>query len=362
MSPRPLSLELNPNARISMVDSESSPAFFVEAPVKGASLSSVRVSAENFPGAHAFLCAILIDGHKDAQIGEHDAAELRQIGLFATADAMPKAVAYRFPLRDPAHANTVQSPAGIDDLQSRPTHRPALRIPVEWSEHALQFEPHHRRSVWSPVLIATGAEPDGRSDNQRSEASQAATVLDGELTRRQFEREGFAILENLLPAEHVKELGEYFHALAAQGFLAFHDIRGTRRYIAHNHPVASFWHDQLNERVSQLAGQRTKPSYSFVSLYSTGGDLAWHTDRPPCEYTITLLLDYAPLPADGRSPWAFNVKGRDGTIHSLHQRRGDALILRGRELMHGRDMLPDGHRSASLLFHFVNEGYDEGME
>ena len=69
-----------------------------------------------------------------------------------------------------------------------------------------------------------------------------------------------------------------------------------------------------------------------------------------------------PLDAEGRSPWALKLTGRDGTIHSLHQGVGEALIFKGRELRHGRDMLPEGHRSASLLFHFVDEDYDGVME
>ncbi len=185
--------------------------------------------------------------------------------------------------------------------------------------------------------------------------------MDSDATRAQFELEAFVTLDNLLPVEHVAELDRYFQAVAAEGFLHRLDEQGTHRFVAHNHPVAKFWHDQLNERVSQLAGQRTKPSYCFASLY-VAGDLPWHTDRPPCEYTIALLLSCAPLNADQRSPWALKLKARDGSVHSVFQRVGDALIFRGRELLHSREVLPEGHRSASLLFHFVNEDYDGEME
>jgi hypothetical protein len=352
-----LSLELNPSARISIHDQEQPPSFMVEAPIKGASWSRVRVCAENLPGAHAFLCSILIDGCKDAQIGEQDVAELRRIGVFVPADAIPQKVDYRFPQRDPAYFGTLQSRSSIDGPRGQTAHQGALRLPVEWPEQGLRFEPHHH-GVWAPVRVGAGAELDDCLENDRPESCQSESVLDAEAARTQFEREGFFKLENLLPAEQVRELGRYFQALAAQGFLFCEEDRGTRRYIAHNHPVARFWHDQLNDRVSQLAGRRTKPSYSFVSLYLAGGGLFWHTDRPPCEYTITLLLDYTPLDAVGRSSWALKLKGRDGKIHSLHQCIGEALIFKGRELTHGRDVLPDGHGSTSLLFHFVNEDYD----
>ncbi len=362
MSPKPLGLELNRNARISIQDHDETPSFLVEAPVKGASWSCVRVCAENLPGAHSFLCSILIDGRRDTQIGEQDAAELVRIGLFAPVDAMPQAVAYQFPLRGTEDSGASISRSEMGEIGGQAERALALGLPAEWSEQTLRFEPHHHGSVWAPAQVAVGAEPGDGRIAERSLVLEPETSLDGDATRTQFEREGFARLENLLPAEHVKELGRYFHALAEQGFLHCINDRGMLRYIAHNHPVASFWHEQLNNRVSQLAGRRTKPSYSYVSLYIAGGDLFWHTDRPPCEYTITLLLDYAPLDANNRSPWALKLKGRDGTDHALYQRAGEALILRGRELMHGRDVLPDGHRSASLLFHFVNEDYAGVME
>lgn len=362
MSPRSLSLALNPSARISIDEREQPPSFLVEAPIKGASFSSVRVDAGNLPAAHAFLCSILIEGNKDALIGERDALELRQIGLFAPADSLPQAVHYQFPLRAPPPGCIPRARSDISDAGDGPDHLLTLRLPEDWPEQALRFEPHHHASVWAPVRVSREVEAYERLDRRRNESRPATTTLDSAVTRTHFEREGFTVLENLLPGDHVEELGRYFQALAAQGFLSCSEDRGSRRYIAHNHPVANFWHDQLNERVSQLAGRPTKRSYSFASLYLAGGDLFWHTDRPPCEYTVTLLLDYAPLDADRRSPWALKVKGRDGTIHTLHQRIGEALLFKGRELRHGRAMLPDGHRSASLLFHFVNEDYDGVME
>jgi hypothetical protein len=363
MSATPLGLVLNPSARISVHDDEHPPSFLVEAPMKGASLSCVKVSAENLPGAHTFLRSILIDGLQNVQVGEQEAAELRQIGLFATAEEMPQTVAYQFPLRDSAYPGTLPSRSSNDDPAGHAARLPShLRVPSEWSEQGLQFEPHFHGSVWAPVRVSNDAEPDIRRDHERAKDFRTEAFLDSEVTRTHFEREGFAILENLLPTDHVEELGRYFKALAAQGFLPLSDEHGSRRHYAHNHPVANFWHDQLNERVSQLAGRRTKPSYSFASLYVAGGDLFWHTDRPPCEYTVTLLLDYTPLNADGRSPWALKLTGRDGTIRSVHQRIGEALILKGRELKHGRDALADGHSSASLLFHFVNDDYDGVLE
>jgi len=287
-----IDLALNPSARIVVQGASAAPEFLVQAPIKSAALSSVLVQASNFPDAHAFLRAALIDGRSDPPLSAQGAAELLRIGLFAPSAALPTAVAYPIP------------------------------------------------------LIATTA---------------TAAALDNAATRAHFAREGFAIMQDLLPTAHVAALGHYFRELAAQGFLERDDAGNTRRFMAHNHPVADFWHHQLNERVAQLVGRGTQPSYSFVSVYEAGGDLCWHVDRPPCEYTITLLVDYAPLDAEQRSPWALNIRGRDGRLHAVHQCLGEALIFQGRELKHSRDLLPSGHRSTSILFHFVDDDYQGEM-
>ncbi|PKM14607.1 MAG: hypothetical protein CVV12_13155 [Gammaproteobacteria bacterium HGW-Gammaproteobacteria-2] len=358
-----IELALNPGASIAVQGDDASPAFLVRAPVKAAALSMVLVQASNFPAAHAFLCSTLVDGRSDAPLSAQGADELLRIGLFAPRDALPQAVSYPLATLEASAAAQARSQSEVEALSTDPARAIRLQLPDDWRDLQLHFVPHHHGSVWAPVIkpsiVASGNDCVVAAAG-REPAS--ATELDSAATREQFCREGFATLQDLLPAVHVQALGQYFRELAAEGYLARDDGGGTRRFMAHNHPVANFWHQQLNERVAQLAGRRTKPSYSFVSVYDQGGDLTWHTDRPPCEYTITLLIDYAPLDQDHRSPWALKIRGRDGRLHAVHQCLGEALIFKGRELQHSRDVLPGGHRSTSILFHFVDDDYHGVMQ
>jgi hypothetical protein len=358
-----IELGLNPGASIAVQGDDASPAFLLRAPVKAAALSMVLVQASNFPAAHAFLCSTLVDGRRDAPLSAQGADELLRIGLFAPRDALPQAVSYPFTTLEASAAARARSQSEVEALSTDPARAIRLHLPDDWRDLQLHFVPHHHGSVWAPVIkpsiVASGNDCVVAAAG-REPAS--ATELDSAATREQFSRDGFATLQDLLPAVHVQALGQYFRELAAEGYLARDDGGGTRRFMAHNHPVANFWHQQLNERVAQLAGRRTKPSYSFVSVYDQGGDLSWHTDRPPCEYTITLLIDYAPLDQDHRSPWALKIRGRDGRLHAVHQCLGEALIFKGRELQHSRDVLPGGHRSTSILFHFVDDDYHGVMQ
>lgn len=348
-----LGLALNPCASISVQGGSEPPLFLVQAPVKGGQYSVRVVNPGELPEAHRFLASALIRGEPVEQVSEQGVAELRQVGLLAPLDDLPQPVHYDFDAGRHNQGAIVRGRNEAVAASGEPVRSRGFRMPADWTDLPLGFQSHHHGSVWAPVLA--GESVPHAADNH------ATLELDARETREFFAREGFVELADLLPASHVAELARYFWALAREGFLALDEDRGCKRHVAHSHPVADFWHDQLNERVSQLVGHRTKPSYSFVSLYLEGGDLKWHNDRPPCEYTITLLIDYAPLDGEGRSPWALQVKGRDGSIHRLHQRIGDALIFKGRELLHSRDALPAGHRSGSLLFHFVDAEYEGEM-
>ncbi len=356
-----IELALNPSASIVVQGEPAAPAFFVQAAIKAAALSSVLVEASNFPDAHAFLRSALIEGRRAAPLSARGADELLRIGLFAPRDALPRAVDYPFPTRAATAASCALSLAELEAGTAEPARAP-LRLPAAWRDRPLRFVPHHHGSVWAPVIpAACAASGEDCEAAAASDASAPAPELDSEETREQFGREGFATLPDLLPAVQVAALGHYFRELAAEGYLGRDDAGGTRRFMAHNHPVAMFWHHQLNARVAQLIGRPSQPSYSFVSVYAAGGDLNWHVDRPPCEYTLTLLVDYAPLDAEQRSPWALNIRGRDGRLHAVHQCLGEALIFKGRELKHSRDLLPSGHRSTSILFHFVDDDYQGEM-
>ena len=349
-----LGLALNPCASISVQGGSEPPLFVVRAPIKGAQFSERLVKPDELPEAHGFLAAALVRGEAVEHVSERGIDELRGLGLLAPVEALPQPVHYDLSATRHGGATAAIERSQAVANSGEPVRSRGLRLPEAWADLPLRFQPHHHGSVWAPVLADAGA-------STAPNPPVASGELDAAETRDFFAREGYVELRDLLPASHVAELARYFWALAGEGFLQRDDYRGCLRHVAHSHPVADFWHDQLNARVSQLVGRATKPSYSFVSLYLEGGELKWHVDRSPCEYTITLLLDYAPLDEAGRSPWALKLRARDGGTREIHQRVGDALIFKGRELKHCRDVLPAGHRSASLLFHFVDADYDGVM-
>lgn len=256
-----IELALNPGASIAVQGEDASPAFLVRAPVKAAALSMVLVQASNFPAAHAFLCSTLVDGRSDAPLSAQGADELLRIGLFAPRDALPRAVSYPLATLEASAAAQARCQSEVEALSTDSVRAIRLRLPDDWQHLELHFVPHHHGSIWAPA-IKPSIGVSGNGCVGQATSREPTQPLDNAATHEQFNSDGFTTLQNLLPAVHVQALGQYFRELAAEGYLARDDGGGTRRFMAHNHPVANFWHQQLNERVAQLAGRRTKPSYS----------------------------------------------------------------------------------------------------
>ena len=91
------------------------------------------------------------------------------------------------------------------------------------------------------------------------------------------------------------------------------------------------------------------PSYSFYRRYFKGNVLTPHTDRPSCQYSITLFLDNS-----HNEKWDFYLKDKLGNKVKVEQDYGDLILYKGEEVPHWRDPLTtDGH-SDHIFLHWVD--------
>lgn len=172
-----------------------------------------------------------------------------------------------------------------------------------------------------------------------------------------FERHGYAIVRDLILPVHMGALRRYYRALVAGGQLPRGDDQVAERYRLQSEPVAMFFHPQLASLMSRIAGEPVQPSYLYFASYPSGSVLPRHLDRLQCEFSISLLVDYIPDPA-GPCGWPLFLEHPslpEGVAADLGI--GDAVLYRGRQLVHYRDRLPEGHQSTSLFFHYVRADF-----
>jgi hypothetical protein len=176
--------------------------------------------------------------------------------------------------------------------------------------------------------------------------------------RTQFATEGYAIVRELIPPVHLAALRRYYGALLADGRLPRGDDQVAERCRLHSEPVGMFFHPQMAGLMSRIAGEPVKPSYLYFANYPSGSVLPRHVDRQQCEFSISLLVDYSPEPT-GPCGWPLFLEYPDlpGGVVGADLGLGDAVLYRGRQLVHYRDRLPDGHQSSSLFLHYLREDF-----
>lgn len=201
---------------------------------------------------------------------------------------------------------------------------------------------------WRAVLAAAGILiPEGGAPTERQQMIRSASVP--------FRQKGYAPLSSLIHPFHVAALRRYYRHLIRAGAIDLGDGQSSRRYVAHNEPVARFFHHLIAPSLSALAGEPLKPSYVYMASYLSGAELKKHTDREQCEFSITLCLDFSPEPALG-TPWPIQLVTPTGTV-IVHQALGDGLAYRGTRLPHYRAPLEEGKTSTSMFFHYVSADF-----
>ena len=98
------------------------------------------------------------------------------------------------------------------------------------------------------------------------------------------------IVNNVFCDEFLRFLQKYYSDTISKNVWQLGD-RQSKRYKAHDEPMSRFVHYELLPVIEKIVGKSLKPTYSYLSAYVKGADLPPHTDRPDCEYTVSLLVD-----------------------------------------------------------------------
>jgi hypothetical protein len=119
----------------------------------------------------------------------------------------------------------------------------------------------------------------------------------------------------------------------------------------------------LTPIVCNLVGKPLLPTYDYLRIYREGDICRVHTDRPACEHSISLTLDYS----DG-VPWSLEV-GKDRIAEpqpvavedfegdsyvGFAMEPGDAVLYEGVHHRHGRITPNPNGWSAHLFLHWVD--------
>eukprot|EP01062_Namystynia_karyoxenos_P033830 TRINITY_DN24839_c0_g1_i1.p1 TRINITY_DN24839_c0_g1~~TRINITY_DN24839_c0_g1_i1.p1 ORF type:complete len:546 (+),score=153.92 TRINITY_DN24839_c0_g1_i1:284-1921(+) len=173
-------------------------------------------------------------------------------------------------------------------------------------------------------------------------------------------------VRHLLPEDVRTLLSKHYAQLIDQGLVPFGDRR-TGRYYAYNDPLARFLMAQLQPLVAELAGCDVKASYAYMISYRDCSELHPHQDREAAEYVVSMQLDITPaddmwplrIGAEPQEPHRGDKPKPPPHLTRYHvMRNGDAVVFRGRRLIHWREPIAAGCAATMLLVHYVDAKYD----
>ncbi|MFZ0940090.1 MAG: hypothetical protein WAN63_11710 [Candidatus Sulfotelmatobacter sp.] len=207
------------------------------------------------------------------------------------------------------------------------------------------------------LLLAQTGILDPMDDRERRLAEWSEVV---KVRARAFREQGYVPLGDLIHPFNLAALRRYYRYAIRRGVIRLGDDQSTRRYVAHNEPVARYFHHQITNAVSAIVGEPVKPSYVYLASYLGGAELKKHTDREQCEFSVTLCLDFSPEPELATS-WPVRLDTSRGVV-TVYQALGDGLVYRGTKVPHYREMLGKEYTSTSIFFHYVPSDFSGSLD
>jgi len=168
----------------------------------------------------------------------------------------------------------------------------------------------------------------------------------------QFWDQGYRLAEGLVSAQQCAFLRQCMDAAQRSGRMRLADNSAYRGPNNEYAPApAELVLRALAPAVSQMVGCEVLPSYSFWRIYEQGAELRPHKDRPACEVSLTVAIAAEP---EGME-WPICLTDLGGQDHRIALRPGAALLYRGPEVRHWREVL-DGARHYQMFLHYVVAG------
>jgi hypothetical protein len=152
--------------------------------------------------------------------------------------------------------------------------------------------------------------------------------------------EGIELLWQLLPSQLCSVVSTYAIFSEMQHPENIRDDGLVRKtFASYADPLMESLLLHLTPTVEHYTSLAVQPTYSYYRVYRNGSELPPHTDRPSCEYTISVTfgMNYE-LPMD----WPLIIGN-----NAISMRSGDAVLYKGIDIPHSRPVL-DG---APGLFH-----------
>jgi len=164
---------------------------------------------------------------------------------------------------------------------------------------------------------------------------------------KQFQDQGFQKVKGYINPYFSQFLRNYF-ALRVQNDGLKGDPQAPNSHCVYGDPAFDMAMAMSTEDIGKIVGKRLIPQYTYARIYKNGSELKIHSDRPECQYSVTLSLG-----GEYEKPWPIWIKDYAGNMNEVPLDEGDMVVYHGTELEHWRDKF-EGTAQVQLFMHYVD--------
>ncbi len=165
----------------------------------------------------------------------------------------------------------------------------------------------------------------------------------------QFAVQKYVHLPEFLDKDNCAQLTAELKKLVAQKQTT-QDVQCPKSESIHGAEVFDSLLVQLIPHFEQASGKRLLPTYSYARLYAPGDELKNHTDRESCEISATVTLGFE---GDVWPIYMGDSMEKDNASE-IKMQVGDAVLYRGMDKHHWREVYTEGKWQAQVFLHYVD--------
>ena len=164
----------------------------------------------------------------------------------------------------------------------------------------------------------------------------------------QFQDQGFEVVKKYALPYFSAYLRHYFALIVQNDPSLGGDEQAPNSHCVYGDPAFDLAMIFSREDIGTIVGKNLIPQYTYARIYKKGSDLKIHSDRPECQYSVTLCLG-----GEYEKPWPIWIKDYAGNMNEVPLDVGDMVVYHGTELEHWREKF-EGNTQYQLFMHYVD--------
>jgi hypothetical protein len=168
---------------------------------------------------------------------------------------------------------------------------------------------------------------------------------------QKFKEKGYVHLKNFLHKDSCKELANELKRLVNEK-KTVKDDQCPKSEAIHGTVTFDKLLEDLTPHFETTSGLKLFPTYSYARFYnSQDEELKVHRDRPACEISASLTLDF-----EG-DVWPIYMGDHEDKSNAteIKMEIGDAVMYRGCDIYHWRESYKEGKWQAQVFLHYVDQ-------